>query len=199
MERIILASKSPRRSQLLRMLGMRFSVCSTEIDESLVEGENPESYTTRLAIEKALSPSVPNNSIVIAADTTVVLRGEILGKPKDEKEAILMLSKLSGKSHYVYTATALRRIKTGSVFHECKVSKVTFKELSEGEIEWYVRSREPLDKAGSYGIQGLGSLFIEKIEGDFFAIMGLSLFSLRSLFSKAGIDIYEYISNPQIL
>jgi septum formation protein len=174
---IILASKSPRREQLLKEAGIEFVICPSDIDESMDLNLSPEEIVMDLAKQKALAVSLKYpKDIVIGADTIVVLQKKILGKPKDEEDAYQMLKTLSGVTHQVFTGvTLVTEGKSETFFSE---SKVTMKPFSHERISKYVESLEPMDKAGAYAIQGLGSELVEKYEGDFFTIMGLPISQL---------------------
>ncbi|MCQ2476489.1 MAG: Maf family protein [Clostridia bacterium] len=172
MKKIILASSSPRRRDLLANAELKFDVCIKNVDETLPEGLAPAEAVEYIAKKKALAISaIAEDAIVIGADTVVVLDGKVMGKPKDKEHACQMLSALSGKEHEVITGVCLAYDDKAETFH-C-VSKVKFWELSDEEIKHYVTSGEPMDKAGAYGIQGKGSVLVERIEGDYFNIVGL--------------------------
>ncbi len=172
MSKIILASASPRRRELLSLAEIKFDLCIKNVDETIPAGMSPAQAAEHTAMKKAMAVSLINDeAIVLGADTIVVLDGEILGKPKDKDDAYAMLRKLSGKEHEVITGVCLAVGKQKTVFHS--VSKVKFYELSETEIRHYVLTGEPMDKAGAYGIQGRGCTLVEKIEGDYFNIVGL--------------------------
>jgi len=187
---IILASASPRRKELLDQIKVIYEVYPVDLDETPKPNENPLDYVQRVAAEKSatcvaqLNPSVP----VLAADTSVILNGVIMGKPKDQRDALAMLMQLSGKTHQVYTALSLRGRE-----HSQVVSKtdVTFRTLTEQEILTYWQTGEPLDKAGSYAIQGLGGVFVESIKGSFSGVVGLPLFETAQLLSKQGIELFK--------
>ncbi len=173
---IILASKSPRRREILENTKVRFSVKESQIDEIVKVNESPKETVMRLAYEKALDVANNNKeSLVIGADTIVVINDRILGKPKNEKEAYEMIKLLSGKTHYVITGFALINLSLNKKVIDCEVSQVTFKELSEECIKDYINTRESLDKAGAYGIQGYGGLLVKNIQGDYFNIVGLPI------------------------
>ena len=173
---IILASKSPRRREILENTKVRFSIEESQIDEVIKLNELPKETVMRLAYEKALDVANRNrNSLVIGADTIVVINDTILGKPKDDIEAFSMLKLLSGKTHYVITGFALINLSLDKKIIDCQVSQVTFKELSEQCIKDYLQTKESLDKAGAYGIQGSGGLLVENIQGDYFNIVGLPI------------------------
>lgn len=172
MKKIILASSSPRRRELLANAELKFDVCIKNVDETVPEGMTPAEGTEYTAKQKALAiSSFAEDAIVIGADTVVVLDGKVLGKPKDKEHACQMLSALSGKEHEVITGVCLAYDDKIETFH-C-VSKVKFWDLTDEEIKHYVTSGEPMDKAGAYGIQGKGSVLVERIEGDYFNIVGL--------------------------
>jgi septum formation protein len=185
---VILASQSPRRRELLRLVGIRHDVQPANIDEALRDGESARGYVERLAREKVEAISAPE-AVTIGSDTTVVVDGEILGKPNDEAEAAAMLRRLSGRSHVVMTAVAARW--KGRVVSGAEVVKVDFRELSDDEIRAYVATGEPMDKAGAYGIQGYGATIVDRVEGDYFAVMGLPLNRLTRLLESLGI-VYDF-------
>ncbi|MDD6322915.1 MAG: Maf family protein [Firmicutes bacterium] len=176
MKKIILASKSPRRLELLRMLGLNVETASPDIDESAVEADSPSHLAEKLAktkAEKVYRDLHPEGCPVVAADTLVEIGGKILGKPRSVAEAGEMLRMLSGKLHYVHTGLAV--IYSGTFASAVETATVHFRELSDDEIESYIMSGEPMDKAGAYGIQGRAGAFVDRIEGDFFSIVGLPL------------------------
>jgi septum formation protein len=168
---LVLASQSPRRAEILRQAGIAFTVRVAPIDESPRHGERPETYVQRLAEEKALAVECGPDETVLGADTTVVIDGEILGKPVDAEDARRMLRLLSGRRHEVLTGIAVRR--GGDVTRDWATTEVWFAAMTEREIDEYVASGEPMDKAGGYAIQGLASKHIEKIEGCYFNVVGL--------------------------
>ena len=183
---IILASGSPRRRQLIEMLGMEFRVVAPNVDESLRAAEQPEEYVTRLAREKARTVAArEQGSVVLAADTTVVLRGRVFAKPGTPEEAADMLRRLQGRKHQVLTAVAVAR--DGRLEHALDVTDVTFRRLSTQQISEYVATGEPLDKAGAYAIQGKGAALVEGIHGDFFGVMGLPLRLALDLLARFGL------------
>lgn len=178
---LILASRSPRRHQLLRMLGIPHRVEATDVQELRLPGEAPAAYVRRLARDK--SRAVPG-AWVLGADTTVALGDHILEKPVDAADALRMLELLQGRRHEVHTAVCLR---ADGVEHEAAdVTAVFFRPASEPFLRSYVATGEPLDKAGAYGIQGYGAALIERIEGDFFGVMGLPVRLVLDLLGKAG-------------
>ena len=173
---IILASKSPRRREILDNTKVRFSIKESKIDEIIKLNESPKETVMRLAYEKALDVAKNNkDALVIGADTIVVIDNTILGKPKNESEAFEMIKLLSGKTHYVITGFALINLALNKKIIDCEISKVTFKDLSEQCIKDYIQTKESLDKAGAYGIQGYGGLLVKNIQGDYFNIVGLPI------------------------
>ena len=195
---VILASQSPRRRELLTLIGIRHDVRPADIDESLHAGEEPVPHAERLAREKAhrLAERHPD-ALVIAADTIVVLDGAILGKPADAGEARATLAQLSGRTHTVHTAIAVAR--GGRTESAVESVAVTFRTLGAVEIAEYVATGEPLDKAGAYGIQGFGATIVERIEGDYFSVMGLGLRRLVALLELLGLryDFADGVTAPR--
>ena len=186
---IILASQSPRRKELLERMGIRdFETISPNVDESVFHGLPPEELVRRLSAEKAAAVAgrAGEDAIVIAADTVVALEGAVLGKPADELDAFKMLSALSGVRHQVYTGVTVCRGGEKQTAHE--VTDVTFREPSEEEIEHYIATGEPMDKAGAYGIQGYGALLIQGISGDYYNVMGLPVCRLSGMLARFGVD-----------
>ncbi len=178
---LTLASASPRRRQLLDMLGIPVVVKPSHIPEIHEPGESPEAYTVRLARAKAAS--VPGDW-VLGADTTVVLDGRLLEKPSDPADAVRMLSMLQGRTHDVVTAVAL--VAGGALRERVDVTRVTFRPMDERFLRAYVATGEPMDKAGAYGIQGYGAALVERIDGDFFSVMGLPVRLVIELLGAAG-------------
>ena len=175
---IVLASGSPRRRQLLEMLGLPFRVVLPEVDETYRNSEAPEAYVVRLAREKATAVAAREpGELVLGADTTVVVRGEVLGKPSSPDEAAAMLARLRGRTHQVLSGVALAA--GDRVEHALDVTDVTFRPLDDATITAYVATGEPMDKAGAYAVQGRGAMLVEGIRGDFFGVMGLPLASTR--------------------
>jgi len=178
-ESVVLASGSPRRAELLGQLGVDFVIRVPDIDETPRPGETPVDYVGRLAREKGLAIDVAADALVIAADTTVDLDGEVLGKPADADEARAMLRRLSARTHRVHTGVSLRlgdRVET-----EVVTSLVTFVPLTEDTIDWYVATGEPLDKAGAYAIQGAGGTFVLRVRGSVSNVIGLPLHTVARL------------------
>jgi septum formation protein len=182
---LILASQSPRRAELLGRLGLSFEVLPAEIDESYFPHERPDAHAERLAREKAtVVGSRHPESLVIGSDTIVVVDGDVLGKPRDGRGAVEMLERLSGREHEVCTGVAVAW--RGQVDSGLERVRVRFRELSATELEEYVATEEPLDKAGAYGIQGYGSAIVQSIEGDYFAVMGLPIVRTLDLLRRRG-------------
>ena len=184
--RVILASQSPRRRELLNLVGIAHEVQPADIDESYLAGERPREHAERLARGKtAVIAAREPNALVIGSDTIVVVDGDVLGKPADELDAVRMLARLAGRSHVVITAVAVSwRGETRSAVEEVGV---TFHPMSRSEIDAYIATGEPMDKAGAYGIQGYGATIVERVDGDYFAVMGLSLIRLVRLFRELGL------------
>jgi len=180
-ETLTLASASPRRRQLLEMLGIPVRVVPSNIPEVRRPVETPMDYVERLAREKALS--VPGR-LVLGADTTVVVRDEVLEKPIDGADALRMLRKLQGRTHQVVTSVAL--VAEEAIHQATDVTNVAFRRLGDSFLEAYVATGEPMDKAGAYGIQGYGAALVERIDGDFFSVMGLPLRLVLELLERAG-------------
>jgi septum formation protein len=168
---LVLASQSPRRGEILRQAGIPFIVRAAPVDETPLDGEKPEAYVQRVAEMKTLAIPASAGEVILGADTTVVIDGEMLGKPADAADARRMLSLLSGRRHEVMTGICLRRFV--EVERDWAVTRVWFSSLSGREIEEYAASGEPRDKAGAYAIQGLASKFVERIDGCYFNVMGL--------------------------
>ena len=192
MTRIVLASTSPRRRELLGLLGLPFEVIGSGYDEAQIDPSAlaPPNYVTQLASGKAaeVAGRLDADALVIGADTTVVLDGAYLNKPKDAADAQRMLRLLSSRTHEVYTGLCLRHGPTART--ECAVTEVTFDTLTDSVIEAYVATGEPLDKAGAYGIQGKALSFIPSINGDYFNVVGLPLFLLCRMLTEFGIPLW---------
>lgn len=189
MMRILLASASPRRRELLEMLGVKGLVILPANTDETVTGLPPEETVQAIALEKAkaVAGSAAASDVIIAADTLVYLDGGALGKPRDAADAAAMLRRLSGNRHTVYTGVAL--IQGGRELTFFERTDVFFRALSEEEIAAYIRTGEPMDKAGAYGAQGRGAAFIERIEGDFFNVVGLPLCRLALTLRELGVDL----------
>lgn len=186
---VVLASSSPRRRDLLDLIGIKHDVRPADVDESIVGGETPADYAERLAREKAEAIAVEGADIVIGADTVVVIDGRVLGKPVNEQQAAAMLESLGGRTHTVLTAVAI--VVDGRTSSGVEEVTVTFRPLTLEEIDSYVATGEPMDKAGAYGIQGYGATIVERVEGDYFAVMGLPLVRLVRLLAERGIH-YDF-------
>jgi septum formation protein len=182
--RVILASQSPRRRELLALVGIAHEVRPANIDERYLAGESPRAHAERLAREKATRIREPD-AVVIGSDTIVVVDGDVLGKPDDAADAATMLRRLSGRTHTVITAVAVAwqdRLESG-----VEEVEVTFHRLSDRDITEYIATGEPMDKAGAYGIQGFGATIVCRVDGDYFAVMGLPLQRLVRLFGRVGL------------
>jgi len=183
--RLILASASPRRSELLTAARIPFEVRPVEVDERPLAGEDPRDYVVRVARDKAEAfGAIPPDSVVLTADTTVVVDGEILGKPADASDAARMLRLLSGRWHDVLSGVAFRH--AGGDMTAADVSRVRFLPLGEDEIRWYVGTGEPFGKAGAYAIQGLASRFIDRIDGSYSNVVGLPVSSVYRELTRLG-------------
>ena len=180
---LLLASSSPRRSEILRLVGWPFQTVAVEVDESLRNSEAADEYVERLALAKAQDAATRHaGELILAADTTVVIDKQILAKPGDADEARQMLQTLQGRWHQVLTGIALVINESSQVAHE--VTDVRFAPMSEAEIAWYAATGEPMDKAGAYAIQGQGARFIKEIKGDYFNVMGLPVRLLYELINR---------------
>ncbi len=188
---LVLASGSPRRIEVLRGLGLDPIVRPADVDESPLKGEAPDTYVLRLARDKANADARPGE-LVLAADTIVVLDGRLLGKPTDERDARRMLAELSGRTHDVLTGVALVEPGSARSVDTVVTTRVRVAALSAQEIVWYVETGEPMDKAGAYGIQGLGALLVESIEGNYTNVIGLPLPALAGLFRQLGLELREF-------
>jgi len=187
---LVLASGSPRRKELLGNMGFSgFTVLKPDFDEDAVTAPDPGGLVEALSAGKAEAAArevSDPEALLLAADTVVVLDGAVLGKPRDEADAFRMLSALSGRTHRVYTGVTLRR--GGEVLTGHEVSEVTFRSLTEEEIRNYIATKEPMDKAGAYGIQGFGALLVEGIRGDYFNVMGLPVCRLGTMLKQFDVD-----------
>jgi septum formation protein len=187
---VTLASASPRRRELLTLIGIVHRVQPADVDETIHPNEAPAVYAERLAREKAAAVAASGDSdLTIGSDTIVVIDDRVLGKPRDRAEAAAMLRTLSGRTHTVYTAVAVRRgSRTVSAVEHVAV---TFRALDDAVIASYIETGEPMDKAGAYGIQGFGATLVERIDGDYFAVMGLALGRLVELLEQLGVH-YDF-------
>ncbi len=182
---LVLASQSPRRAEILRQAAIPFTVRAAAVDETAFPGEAPEEYVQRLAEVKALAVPLSEDEIVLGADTTVVLDGVMLGKPIDRTDARRMIAALAGRRHEVLTGICLRT--SSQIVRDWASTEVWFAPMTEREIEDYIASGEPEDKAGGYAIQGLASKFIEKIEGCYFNVVGLPISLVYRHLKRAGL------------
>jgi septum formation protein len=185
--RLILASKSPRRYELLKQVGLDFEVIPSRVMEDIVQKESPKEHVIRLTEAKArdIASGYPDRW-VIAADTIVYINGSILGKPKSREEAMEMLHRLSGQEHWVLTGFSVFHLREGKSDKETVQTAVKMKTLSPTEMEWYVQTGEPFDKAGGYAIQGIGSFMIESIRGSYTNVVGLPLCELIQMLNRLG-------------
>jgi septum formation protein len=184
-ETLTLASQSPRRAEILRAVGWPFEAEAANVDESLRTGEAAERYVERLAREKAETVAARRLfGLVLGADTTVVVDGEILGKPRDEAEARRMLRRLRGRWHEVVTGVALVRAEMKQAITAHERTRVRFAQMTDAEVDWYVATGEPADKAGAYAVQGRAALFIEAIDGDYWNVVGLPVRLVYELSAK---------------
>ncbi|MFZ0790200.1 MAG: nucleoside triphosphate pyrophosphatase [Chromatiaceae bacterium] len=190
---VYLASRSPRRRELLRQIGVRFAVVEGDADETRLPGEHPEDYVLRLAVAKARAARalIPHHDRrpVLGADTAVVVGEQILGKPETREESLAMMQLLSGRAHRVLTAVAL--ISVDGERTDLSESRVTFRTLDDSEALGYWRTGEPHDKAGGYAIQGYGALFVSALNGSYSGVMGLPLFETGRLLAQVGIEVMQ--------
>lgn len=190
MKKIILASGSPRRKELLTRIGLKFEIDVSKYEEDMTLAMSPFELVKFLSLNKGREVAPRHKeSIIISADTIVVLDDKVLGKPKDADEAIQMLVELQGRAHEVMTGFTIIDTATNKTHTDAVISKVHFRELNDNEIKAYVATGEPLDKAGSYGIQDIGSTIVERIEGDYFNIVGLPICALALKLKDFGINI----------
>jgi septum formation protein len=188
---IILASASPRRKALMDLIGLEFTVDTGSYEETMDIDLPPSKLAKFLSLKKAEAvTSRHRNAVIVAADTFIVFHGELMGKPRDAEEARKMLRKLSGKTHSVITGYTIIDTEHKRELSRAVETKVTFRRITGKEIDAYVRSKEPLDKAGAYAIQGLGAVFVRRIEGDYFNVIGLPLNSLVESLKGFGISIF---------
>lgn len=183
---VVLASASPRRAAVLRMLGLRFRVVPAGVEERMAAAESPNAYVRRLSLEK-VSKVVADHprALVVGGDTVVVLDGHVLEKPAGRAEAVEMLSALTGRTHYVYSGLAVAA--NGLSVARVARAAVVFRPVERELIERYVETGEPLDKAGAYGIQGYGAALVDRIEGDYYTVVGLSVAAFMGLLPKVGL------------
>ncbi len=184
-----LASRSPRRREILAALGLSFEIVPADIDETRLEGEAPAEMVVRLAAAKAAAAIVGTDDLVLGSDTEVVIGDRALGKPQDEQDCLDMLTALGGRAHQVMTGVALRG--PDGIATAMSSTEVFFREISRDEARAYWQSGEPHDKAGAYAIQGLGGAFVERIEGSYSGVVGLPVYETVSLLRQAGIEIFR--------
>jgi septum formation protein len=190
--RIILASASPRRAELLKQIGVKFELATSHVEERPRPDEAPPDYITRIARAKVIAVAREREAgLVIGADTVVVLDGRMIGKPEDEADAQRLLRQLSGRWHAVMTGVALYDAETRHEVADYEKTLVKFAQLSDSEIEWYVSTGEPMDKAGAYGIQGLGGLFVDEIAGNYYNVVGLPIPLVYRLARRLG---YSFVA-----
>jgi len=197
MPTLVLASASPRRRTLLESLGVEFVQRPAAVDETPWTGETPKRYVERLAADKARAEARPGE-VVLAADTTVVLEGRLLGKPADAPEARAMLSSLAGRWHEVFSGVALFDPERGELAQGVERSRVRIAPLTGAEIDWYVATGEPFDKAGGYAIQGRGALLVETIEGNYTNVVGLPMPTVYRLFRALGLDLLSAVGERSV-
>ena len=193
MRKIILASNSKRRHELAKTMGLDFEIIPSDYDEDMTLNMKPKDMVKTFAYGKASEVALRyEDAIVIGVDTIVVYKEDKLGKPNSREEAYIMLKKLSGNIHKVYSGIAIIDTRTKKTIMDHEVTRVFFKSLSDQEIKNYVNTGEPLDKAGAYGIQDLSSIFIRKIDGCYFNVMGFPIYNIYKNLEKLGINIFEY-------
>ena len=185
--KLILASQSPRRKELMEQMGLSFAVRVADIDETMDPALSLADAVAELSCRKAMAVAAAEDEVVVAADTIVVLGDAVLGKPHSPEEAKEMLRSLSGRHHQVMTGVTVRRGEKTERFTE--ITEVYFRPLSEAELSAYVATDDPMDKAGSYGIQGLAGLFVEKLQGDYFNVMGLPICRLGAVLRRFGVRV----------
>lgn len=186
--KFILASASPRRIELLRLMGLTFDIIPSDVDETFPEGEDPRSHVLRLSAEKARSVSMRYpDAWVMGADTIVVINSDVLGKPQTTADAREMLGKLSGQTHIVFTGFTVMNTGKNVLISNAVDSSVRFRDIPEDEMAWYTASKEPYDKAGGYAVQGMGAFFIREIHGSYTNVMGLPLCEVVDVLKRIGV------------
>jgi septum formation protein len=192
-QKIILASTSPRRHELAKTMGLDFSIVPSKYEEDMTLKLSPRELVKKLALGKAEDvASRFREGIIIGVDTIVVFKNKKIGKPKNKIDAFKTLKMLSGRSHKVYSGVSIIDCKTGKRIIDHEVTKVYFRKLSDFEIKSYINTGEPMDKAGSYGIQGLSSIFITKVDGCYFNVVGFPIYNIYKNLKKLGINIFDY-------
>ncbi|NNE95068.1 MAG: septum formation inhibitor Maf [Acidimicrobiales bacterium] len=196
--RLVLASASPRRVELLSQLGIRFEQAPVDVDESPLSGESAADMVDRLAVKKAcrsadlIAADRSENVVVIAGDTTVLCDGAVLGKPEDDREARMMLAALSGRSHQVVSGVAVVDLDSGRTESAVAVTTVWMRELSSGDIQWYIDTGEHIGKAGAYAIQGAAALFVERIEGEYVNVVGMPIATVDRLLGRFDLQLRDF-------
>lgn len=191
--KIILASSSPRRIKILNDLGLDFEIVHPRIEEIPEENETPKQFAERCSLDKAKEIEHNHKGLIIAADTIVVLNNRIIGKPRDPEHAFETLKQLSGKKHTVITGITVIDSETGKTITDSESTDVWITKLKDSEIKMYLDTFEPHDKAGAYAAQGKGALLVEKVEGDFFNVVGLPVFKLFQLFKKLDVNMFKLV------
>ena len=192
-QKIILATTSSQRHGLAQTMGLEFEIAPSNYEEDMTKEMNPKEMVITFAYGKASDVAKRfKEGIVIGIDTIVVFNGKNLGKPNTEEEAFNMLKSYSGKKQYVYSGVCLVDCKTGKTIKDCEITEVYFKKLENKEIESYIATGEPMDKAGGYGVQDLASIFIKKINGCYFNVMGFPIYNIYKNLKKLGVNIFEY-------
>jgi septum formation protein len=192
-KRIILASTSPRRRELAQAMGLDFEIVPSGYEEDMKLKIKPEEMVKMFSYGKAFDVSKKfNEGIVIGVDTIVVFNGKNLGKPKSKEDAFMMLKSYSGKKQYVYSGVCMIDCKTRKIISDCEKTEVYFRKMEDNEIRDYIETGGPMDKAGAYGIQDLSSIFIKKINGCYFNVMGFPIHNIHKNLKKMGVDIFEY-------
>lgn len=192
MKRIILASGSPRKKEILSKLCLPFEIIPSSYEEDMTIMQDQFELAKFLSLGKAkdVAKNIDGEAIVIGADTFVTFDGKFLGKPKSEEEAKMMLEQLSGKTHEIITGVAIIDTSTGTKINEALISKTTLRPITPDEIDGYIKTKEPLDKAGAYGIQERGAAFVSRIDGDFYTVMGLPLFFVAQKLKELGVKLF---------
>lgn len=191
MKKIVLASASPRRKDLLNQIGLKFDIIVSDIEEKVDANLSPESVVESLAYQKAqaISKDIKEDCLVIGSDTVVVIDEIILGKPKDSQDAFNMLKMLSGKTHKVITGVCMIDVISNKYLLQHDISHIKFRDISDNEIDAYIKTQEPFGKAGSYAVQGMSAIFVEKIEGSYTNIVGLPLYIIDNMLKQFDINV----------
>ncbi|MDD3297832.1 MAG: Maf family protein [Firmicutes bacterium] len=194
MKRLVLASGSPRRQEVLEQLGLSFEVIKSDVDEAFPKGYTPEQTAVAVALRKVryVAKKLKSPALVVGADTIVVLKGEIMGKPVDTGQAFQMIKKLAGEEHTVITGVAVADSESGEERTGYQTTLVKMKDICPERIKRYVSTGEPLDKAGAYAVQGKAAVFIEGIKGCYFNVVGLPITTLDSMFQSLGMDLFQF-------